>query len=390
MTSRYKIIRTSTIPNTLYSFCRGWLKKNSAKYETVVISSPGELLERLEEQGQVRSISVPMERHISPWKDLVSLVRMVRAFHRERPDMVHSITPKAGLISMMAAWMTRVPVRVHTFTGLVFPTSTGLKRQLLMWTDRITCACATHIIPEGEGVKHDLQTHHITRKPLRVLGYGNLRGIDLDYYNRTPEVMKEAGEIRRVLGIGEADFVFIFIGRLVGDKGINELVTAFKELAESEKKNVHLILVGREETALDPLKEETREIMKKHPCIHCVGEQKDVRPWYAMADALVFPSYREGMPNVVIEAGAMGLPAIVTDINGSREIIRHEENGIIVPPREKGALLEAMKTFVSSPIWVKEMSGRARQMIASRYEQSFVWQCLNDFYAEVLPLSKES
>jgi glycosyltransferase involved in cell wall biosynthesis len=297
--------------------------------------------------------------------------------------MVHSMTPKAGLLSMMAAWITRVPVRIHTFTGLVFPTSTGLKRKILMLTDRITCACATHIIPEGEGVKQDLQQHGITQKELKVLGYGNIKGIDLKHYDRTPEITEQAAAIRQKLNLKDDDFTFLFIGRLVGDKGIHELVDAFEALS-SIYPQIQLILVGPEEPELDPLKEETREKIHRIPHIHPVGSQKDVRPWYAAANALVFPSYREGFPNVVIEAGAMGLPSIVTDINGSREIIMDGVNGVIVPSKDTPALQKAMEEFILQPTQTQVMGQKARPMVETRYEQSYVWNCLKEFYQNVL------
>lgn len=182
------------------------------------MSAPGTQLEEIATREGVKTVAVPMERHISPLKDLVSLIRLIRVFRREKPMMVHSMTPKAGLLSMMAARLAGVPLRVHTFTGLVFPTATGLTKRILMFTDRLTCACATHIVPEGEGVKNDLISHHITGKPLQVLGHGNIRGIDLDHYDPDrDDVAEQASEIRR----GDL-FTFIFIGRLVGDKGINE------------------------------------------------------------------------------------------------------------------------------------------------------------------------
>ncbi|MDE6129959.1 MAG: glycosyltransferase, partial [Muribaculaceae bacterium] len=160
-----KIIRTSTIPLSLDVFCRDLLRelRQDEGYEVVAVSSPGEELERVASREGVRVHAVPMQRHISPLKDLVSLWKLIRVFRREKPQMVHSITPKAGLLSMMAAWLTRVPVRVHTFTGLVFPTATGLTQKILILTDRLTCACATHIVPEGEGVKRDLASYRITR-----------------------------------------------------------------------------------------------------------------------------------------------------------------------------------------------------------------------------------
>ena len=177
-----KIIRSSTVPQSLDNFCKGILKDLSNEYEVIALSSPGEALLNIEKREGVRTIAVPMERHISLLADIKSLLALISVFRREKPDMVHSMTPKAGLLCMMAAWIVRVPVRVHTFTGLVFPSTTGFKKKVLMFTDKLTCFYATHIIPEGEGVKNDLANNHITNKPMKVLGYGNVRGVDLNFY----------------------------------------------------------------------------------------------------------------------------------------------------------------------------------------------------------------
>ncbi len=378
-----KIIRTSTVPGSLNTFCKGLLRELQEQegYEVVAVSSPGEQLDEISRREGVKTVAVPMERRISPLNDLKSLWRLIRVFRKEKPAMVHSMTPKAGLLSMMAAWVARVPVRLHTFTGLVFPTATGLTQKILILTDRITCACATHIVPEGEGVKNDLINYRITRKPLKVLGHGSIRGIDLEYFNpELPEVQADAAKIRKP-GV----FTFVFVGRLVGDKGINELVEAFERL-NTEYPETRLLLVGRQEPELDPLKPETIAKIDHHKNIEAVGQQSDVRPWLASADALVFPSYREGFPNVVIEAGAMGLPSIVTDINGSREIIIEGRNGSIVPPRNAMALEAAMRRFVESPDDVARMAENARPLIASRYEQSYVRRCLKDYYREIIQM----
>ena len=367
-----KIIRVSTVPQSLNTFCKGMLKELSQEYEVVAVSSPGEALDSVRQREGVRTIAVPMERHISLLKDLKSLWRMWRVLRRERPDMIHSMTPKAGLMSMVGGWLAGVPVRVHTFTGLVWPTSTGLKRRILMATDWLTCACATHIIPEGEGVKSDLLNHRITRKPIHVLGYGNVKGIDLERYN-PEQYNKEPHD----------GFTFVFVGRIVRDKGINELVAAFDRL-HKEYADTRLVLVGPNEDELDPVLPSTQERINRGDGIESLGRQSDVRPLYAQADALVFPSYREGFPNVVIEAGAMGLPSIVTDINGSREIIIDGQNGVIVPSQNTEALYEAMKRFVTMPDVVQKLAANARPLIESRFEQGYVRQCLYDYYKEIL------
>lgn len=376
-----KIVRISTVPASLNNFCRDLLAelREQEGYEVVAVSSPGEALDEVGRREGVKTVAVDMERHISPWRDLRSLFRLVKVFRREKPDMIHSITPKAGLLAMMAGWICRVPVRLHTFTGLVFPTAKGLKQKILMMTDRLTCACATHIVPEGQGVKNDLEHYGITRKPLRILGHGNIKGIDLNRFNpELDDVAKESDKLRN-----KDVFTFIFIGRLVRDKGINELVKAFERLQKLHP-NTRLILVGEQEQNLDPVDQTTLDAIKNNPAIEAVGRQSDVRPWLAASDALVFPSYREGFPNVVIEAGAMNLASIVTDINGSREIIVEGKNGTIVPPRDANALFEAMQRFVENPATVANLAKNARKMVADRYEQSYVRQCLKDFYREIL------
>lgn len=412
--NKKKIIRATTVPLSLKVFLNGCIEPLKEKYELVLVSSPGkemeelrvETLEMREKTGVgFRTIEVPMERHISLTKDLKSLWQMIRVFHREKPYMVHSMTPKAGLICMIAAWICRVPRRVHTFTGLVWPTAVGTKRKILMLTDKILCACATHIIPEGEGVKNDLQ-NYITKKPMKVLGYGNVRGVDMAYWRKSAELRvwnleRLGGSVRILLNItlikilsalssGERMFAFIFVGRLVGDKGINELVEAFIRLREhylnlDNGQKVRLVLVGPKEEKLDPVSELTKQIGCT-PSIIEVGPVwgDDILAYYAASDCFVFPSYREGFPNTVLEAGAMGLPSIVTDINGSREIIVEGENGVIIPSKDADALYRAMLNMVEEHDARNKMASNARPMIESRFEQGFVRKCLFDFYDEIV------
>ena len=379
MHNKPKIIRACTVSMSI-GFVSGMLADLTKRYEVVLLSSPGPEMEDAKRNGQVKCIEVPMKRRISPLKDFISLCRLIGVFKKEKPVMVHSMTPKAGLLCMAAAWLTRVPVRVHTFTGLVWPTSKGIQRLILKMTDRITCFCATHVIPEGQGVLSDLKTGKITNKEMKVLGYGNVRGIDMDRFSRRPDILELAKAIRN-----EDVFTFLFVGRIVGDKGINELIDAFAKL--HGEYNIRLILVGSYERTLDPLLSKTQEQIDNVPDIVFVGEQfgDNLIAYYAAADCFVFPSYREGFPNTVLEAGAMGLPCIVTDINGSREIVVDGNNGIIIPPKDENALYEAMKTMVEDSVLREQMSSNARPMIESRFEQGYVRQCLYDYYDQILP-----
>ena len=306
-------------------------------------------------------------------------IKVGRRICRERPDVVHSMTPKAGLLCMLASMLTRVPVRIHTFTGLVFPTASGWKQKVLMLTDRITCWSATHVIPEGEGVKNDLLKYGITSKPLQVLGYGNIRGIDLNYYRCDETIQGQAQEIRQRY---DNDFIFLYVGRILDEKGMRELVTAYKRFDEAHAHS-RLLLVGPIDTQ-GGLDSETSSMILEHPHIEQIGFLPDVRAYYAASNCFVFPSYREGFPNVVIEAGAMSLPCIVTDINGSREIIQHNKTGLVVEVKNETALYEAMEYMYTHPIEAKQMSAQACTWVKEHYEQSYVWNCLETYYKQVI------
>lgn len=373
-----KIIRVATVPLSLNFLLQGQLKMLAETYEVIAVSSPGKDLEEVAKREGVRTVAIAMERHIAPLKDVVSLFRLIRLFRKERPRVVHSLTPKAGLLAMMAAWLCRVPVRIHTFTGLVFPTATGGKQRLLMMTDRLTCFCANVINPEGKGVKRDLERYHITSKPLHIIGNGNINGIDLKYYDRNEEVMAEAKKYRE-----EGCFTFCFVGRIVRDKGINELVSAFGRL-QRELPQVRLLLVGPFEQELDPVTPETEQEILHHPAIRFMGWQNDIRPFLAAADAFVFPSYREGFPNVVLQAGAMGLPCIVTDINGCNEIIEEGRNGSIISPKDEEQLYKMMKLWAETPEKIQTYAAQARKQIAERYNREELWAKLRETYKNAL------
>ena len=373
--NKNKIIRSVTVSQSL-GFCREvMIKMRAMGYDMVAVTSPGPELDELRDKDGFHCVEVPMQRHISVVNDLKSLIRMIRVFRKEKPQVVHSMTPKAGMICMVAAWLTRVPVRIHTFTGLVWPTATGLKRKILMITDRLTCACATYVIPEGQGVLNDLKNGGITMKPMKVLGYGNVRGVDMERFSPARFKATKNPDV----------FTFVFVGRIVGDKGINELVEAFVKLHDKHE-NTRLVLVGKYEHELDPVSDKTRKLIDTNDGIDACGPKygDDLLQMYVNADCFVMPSYREGFPNTVLEAGAMGLPSIVTDINGSREIIENEKNGLIVPSKNANALYDAMERMLTDDKAREIMKSNARQIIESRFEKNFVQKCQIEFYERIL------
>lgn len=378
-----KLIRTATIAISLDYLLKGQLDFLNQKYEVIAVSGSDDHLKEVASRECVRTVSVPMQRAISPLKDLISLWKMYHLFRKEKPQIVHSITPKAGLLSMIAAKLAGVPFRIHTFTGLIFPTKTGLLQQLLIGMDRILCFCATNIYPEGQGVKKDLIKYNITNKKLRVLANGNVNGIDVQYFDRKQLVVDELTALKQQLGIEDKDFVYIFVGRLVSDKGIQELVEAFQRL-EQELNDIKLLLVGHFESELDPLNEDTLKAISQSANIITVGFQKDVRLYFAIANALAFPSYREGFPNVVLQAGAMGLPTIATDISGCNEIIIPGHNGILVPVNDAKELFYGMLKLSTKQPFYNELASNARSIIVEKYHQQLVWEAIDAEYNRII------
>lgn len=398
-----KLIRITTVPISLDKLLGRQLSFMTSHFEVTAVSADAEELKRIADKYGVKHYAVEMTREITPVKDVVAVWKMYRFLCREKPEIVHTHTPKAGLVGMMAAYFAGVPVRMHTVAGLPLLEAKGLKRQVLNLVEKVTYAFATKVYPNSFAMRVIIVKEGFCAPgKLKVLGNGSSNGIDTEWFR--PEAVSDSTKtiLREKLGICEDDFVFIFVGRLVGDKGINELVSAFQKVASTPlshrtphtphpssgthhptPRNPKLLLVGPLETELDPLLPDTLAEIHRNPSIITAGYQDDVRPWFAMADALAFPSYREGFPNVVLQAGAMELPAIVTDINGCNEIIEEGKNGLIIPAKDAAALQHAMEKMVSDPEAYQTMKANARPLIESRYRQEVVWQALLEEYRRV-------
>ena len=388
-----KLIRLTTVDLSLDKLIPGQLKYMSSVFDVIGVASDTGLLDKVRKREGVRMVNIPMEREVSLLKDLRSLIALFFFFRKERPDILHCNTPKGSLLALLAGLFAGVPNRIYLVTGLRYQGTTGFFRFILKTMERISCFCATQVIPEGHGVLHTLHADHITNKRLRVLHYGNINGIDTSYFSR--KCLEE--NFRSALGFTDDDFVFIFVGRIVRDKGMNELAEAMKKLiSEKRSKQVKLLLVGSFEKG-NPLCGDNEDFLRNSEHVKFVGWQEDVRPYLAAADALVFPSYREGFPNVPIQAGALDIPCIVTNINGCNEIIKDNLNGKIIraPYAQQGkmdslmenALYETMKWFIEHPEEVKRMGRNARGMITSRYEQKDVWKEILNLYLELVGLN---
>jgi len=370
---------TTTISRSLVFFS-GQLKALSDDFEVCAISSEKDgLLEFAENEG-VKSHYIRMARPISVLTDLVSLFKFIVFFVKERPYIVHGNTPKASLLSMVAAWLTRRPIRIYMCHGIRYQGTQGNMRKLLMLMERITCRCATSVLCVSRGVMNTFEAEKICRKSkMKVIGAGSACGIDTSYFS----ISNVDRNIRKELNISANDFIFTFIGRIVEDKGVNELVEAFNSLSKV-KSNIHLIMVGAEERELNPISSRAVRLMKENQRIYAVGRQTDVRPFLAASNAFVLPSYREGFGLVLAEAGAMGIPSITTNIIGCNEIIEDGVNGNIVTARSANELYKMLLYWVDNPQIVEQYKKVARSMIVGRYDRAVVHKAYNAYYKSLV------
>ena len=384
-----KLIRITTVPLSLKVLLKGQLRfMASNRFDVKGVSSEGEELKEVRENEGIVMKAINMSRKITPFQDLKSLWEMWNFLRKEKPQIVHTHTPKAGIIGMLAARLAGVPHRLHTVAGLPLMEATGIKRKILNFVEKLTYSSATRVYPNSKGLYDFILQNNFTQSnKLKIIANGSSNGIDTAFFSPDQVSETERVTLREKLNIQPDDFVFVFVGRIVSDKGINELIKAFSQLQTTENNEltgIKLLLVGGLESDLDPLNPETLAEINQNKDIISVGFQQDVRPFFAISDALAFPSYREGFPNVVMQAGAMGLPSIVSDINGCNEIIVEGENGLIIPPKNVEKLKEKMLTLAKDKNLYTKLKENSRRMIENRYEQSVVWNALLEEYEGLL------
>jgi len=371
-----KLIRITTVSMALTTLLKGQLRFMNQYYDVLGVSTGSNGLNDVAKYEGIKTKGLAMTRSITPFKDLKSLYLLYKLFKKEKPFIVHTHTPKAGTLGMLAAKIAGVPNRLHTIAGLPLLESHGAKRVLLDTVEKITYACASRIYPNSFGLKDIIVKSNFTNPlKIKVIEKGSTNGIDTDHFNRELLNKSQLESLKKSLGINENNLVFIFIGRIVKDKGINELINTFVKL-NKKYPSIRLILVGPFENHLNPLDSSSNKYIENHKSIIYVGYQNDVRPYFAIADVLGFPSYREGFPNVVMQAGSMGLASIVTNINGCNEIIEDGVNGLIIPPKNENALFKAMEFMVNNPEKRLQMANLSRLKIVTNYQQKLIWNAL--------------
>ena len=375
-----KIIRITTSAGSLRGLLKGQLRFMNQHYHIIGIASGEERLKQVREREGIQTLLLPMTRTISPLKDLVAVYKLYKILKKEQPFIVHSHTPKAGIIGMLAAKLAGVTHRLHTVAGMPLLEASGLKRKILDTVEKLTYTCATLVLPNSLGLNAIiLENKYAKQNKLKVIGKGSSNGIDTDYFNPLLISAEEKITLKKSLEINDNDTVFVFVGRIVKDKGINELVNAFITLLKTNP-NSKLLLIGPYEAHLDPVDDHTIHLIETTKNILNLGRQTDIRPYLSISHTLTFPSYREGFPNVVLEASAMNLPCIVTNINGCNEIITDKKNGLIIPTKDEHALLEAMSFIAKYPEKRKLMVENSRQNIVDNYQRSYIWSELLKLY----------
>lgn len=382
-------MRITTVPISLKLLLKGQLthfkKKN---FDVLAVSDAGPQVVDHEIDGVPHEV-VKMTRKITPLQDLISLFRLINVIRKFKPKIVHTHTPKAGLLGMVAAKVCGVPVRMHTVAGLPLMEKKGLVKYILIAVEKITYGCATTVYPNSKGLNDYITAKIGSGFPLKVIGKGSSNGIDTTFFSRSEGLEIEARRLREKHGITRDDIVYSFVGRVVRDKGISELLGAYEKCRNFlPGRNLFLLVVGPLEQDLDPVSPGDLQFLRNDKNVILAGYQSDVRPWIIASDIFVFPSYREGFPNVVLQACSLKTPCIVSDINGCNEIIEHNKTGLIVAPKDADALTRAMMALTENEALRKEFASAAMQKVLQDYDQRIFWHALEKEYEENLRLAR--
>jgi len=389
MNRKPKLFRITTVPISLKVLLKGQMRfMQENGFDVTMVSSDGPEIDSLKLQENCRHITVTLTRKITPIKDLISLIKLTILFIKHKPDIVHTHTPKAGLIGMWAAFFARVPVRLHTIAGLPWVETKGKLRKLLMLIEKLTAFPAHAIFPNSFKQMEFMREMGIAKNKMKVLGYGSSNGIDAKHFSQTPEITLQASALKQQSGIKEGGWIWVFVGRVVKDKGIAELIGAFSSLHQSFPQD-QLWLVGNLEPELDPLNAIHMQLIENHPGIKWWDYQQDVRPFLAASDVLTFPSYREGFPNVPLQAGLLGCALILSNINGCNEIVEDGKNGMLVAVKSETALLEAMLKLRNNSSLKDHLAQNIKEKVAQQYDQKKLWNTLLETYNVYLQKSNK-
>ena len=380
-----KLIRITTIPMALHVLLPGQMKFMSENgFEVVMISAGGENLDKVIKNEKCRHITAPMTRKITPLQDLKCLIQLIKIFRKEKPDIVHSHTPKAGLLGMLAARISGIKIRIHTVAGLPLMEESGVKYALLKQIERITYSAANHVWPNSNSLYDFIKENNLVKEnKLKVIGKGSTNGVSSRRFNKDALDKGFLEVIKEKINYDPANIYLLCIGRLVKHKGIVELVNVFLSLKKNNS-HLRLILVGVYEASLDPLPDTTVKEILNNPSIINVGWSDDAEYYMGLAHYFVFPSYREGFPNVLLEAGAIQLPIICSRIPGNTDIVTHNETGLLFEKKNAQDMYQQLKYALDNPEQMLSMAKRLQEYIRSYYERKMYWKILLEEYNKLI------
>jgi glycosyltransferase involved in cell wall biosynthesis len=367
-----RIVRLATVPFFMLHHLRSQIDALvAAKHEVILISSPVEGADALERIAGVRFVPIDVPRGIAPLRDLAALVSMYRLFRSLRPDVAHSTTPKAGLLCAVAGVLACVPVRLHTFTGQPWLDVSGPVRWFSKASDWLIARLNTHCYADSPSQRDFLIAEGLCRtEDLSVLGSGSLAGVDVARFN-SASLAGRGLKCREMLAIPHTARVVLFIGRVTLDKGLLELTDAFSRVKAVDPEP-YLVIVGPTEPKRDPLPPALLRALASDERIKMTGYDPEPEKYLAMADLLCLPSYREGFGNVVIEAGALGVPTVGTRINGLRDAVVDGVTGLLVPPKNAAALADALASLLKDDVRRRQMGNAARERALNLFDARIV------------------
>lgn len=348
-------------------------------FDVTLIASPGVDLEQSARREGVNYMPVPMSREITPGKDWTSLLHLTAVLREIQPDIVNAGTPKAGLLGMLAATWAQVPVRIYTLRGLRMETATGIKRLLLTSTERVAAACAHKVICVSPSLRDAFVKYRLgAGNKAIVLGGGSSNGVDAERFAATEARFAEARSIRQSMGIPDEARVLGFVGRLTRDKGVAELMALFQTL-EKEHPDLHLLLVGGFEEG-DPISARLRDQIWANPRVHITGFVNDTAAYYTAFDLLVFPSHREGLPNVPLEAASAGRPTAGFAATGTVDAVRNGETGTLVAVGDVAGLTAAVQRYLRDDVLLARHGQQAQLRVQSEFRREVIWESLANLY----------
>jgi glycosyltransferase involved in cell wall biosynthesis len=353
-------------------------------FDVLMISANGKEIEEVIANEGCPHIVVPMTRKITPIKDLVCLWKLIKIFRKENPDIVHTHTPKAGLLGMLASKISGVKVRIHTVAGLPLMVEKGFKFQLLKFIEKLTYASANHVWPNSFSLLNYIEERKLTKEQkLKVISKGSSNGIDLSRFSIANFNLDILSEVKKSIDYNADNIYLLSIGRLVKDKGIIELVETFKSL-QFNQQNIKLVLVGKFEMELDPLPTNILEEIKTNANIIHIDWTAYVEYYISLATLFVFPSHREGFPNVLLQSGALGTPIICSSIAGNVDIVEDDNTGLCF---EVGNIMQMEKqiTFaLNNPDRMKGMAEKLKNSIFKFYDREIIWNAILQEYKTLM------